>query len=568
MSENIEDIFTDEVINYYRTNKDEITYDLLDELRVTKKGKDIAQKILDIEKNEENHYLDAFGNVISFKKTPTLKSINRKIPLHSLHIEEIKRCREDIFYFMDNYVKIATHEGVTFPDLRHYQIEFIETIIPDENESIVGLLPRQCCSPNTIINVDKKDITIGQLFNESVDNSRLIKNGGKFIESYPGNGRKIKTPNGYKEIIEVHKTIKYPKFRIELENGMSLEAAHNHVVIDIFGNEIYIEDCKNRVLKTIDGNSKVKNVIDLKTEEHMYDVSIDSEDELYYSNGILSHNSGKSVSVGIYLCWMILFGKDMNLGVAAQVKPMAQEFLLKVKNIFVQLPIWLTPGVKVWNELSIGFENGMRMMADTAGANSFRGFTMTVVVTDESAYITGKENGTTRFKAYQDSILPSQSSLAFKKNIYISTANGMNDFCTLYKGAEKDGFDVVEELMNSEAAIYSDSVKNHYKLIQEDSLHKEKNILSIEKQDEQYLVKYKKRKPGNNGSIAFCSDWRKVPRYKQDGTLKTPEEFRDEVVASKGEVFFNQAYQNCVGYNSVINIDGELLKIGELWDNL
>jgi len=411
MSENITDIFDEKTITYYKTNKNLITYDLLDELRKTKTGKDIAFKILDIEKNDEGHYLDNFGNSISFKKIPTLKSINSKLPLHSLHIEEIKRCSEDIFYFMDNYVKITTKDGINYPDLRYYQREFLETILPNENESIVALLPRQ---------------------------------------------------------------------------------------------------------------------------------------------------SGKSISVSIYLCWCLLFYKDINIGVAAQIKSMAKEFLLKVKNIFIYLPIWLTPGVKVWNELSIAFENGMRMIADTASSNSFRGYTMSIVVTDESAYITGKENGTTRFKAYLDSILPTQSSLAFKKNIFISTANGMNDFYTLYKGALKNGFEIVEELLPAEKALYSDSVENHYK--NRNNLEKEQNILNIKKIKEKYLVKYKKRKQGDNGSIAFYTDWKKVPRFKQDGSVKTPEEFRDEEIARKGEVFFNQAYKNSFIGSSYTLISAEKLK--------
>jgi hypothetical protein len=389
----------------------------------------------------------------------------------------------------------------------------------------------------------------------------------KFIETYPGNGRKIQTPSGYKEILEVHKTIKYPKFEIHLENGMSLKAAHNHVIIDEYNNEVYVENAMSKNIQTVNGASKVVNVVDLNIEEHMYDISIDSKEEVYYSDGILSHNSGKSVTVGIYLCWLALFEKDVNIGIAAQLKSMAKEFLVKVKDIFIALPIWLTPGIKAWNELSISLENGVRMLSDTASSNSFRGHTVTYSVTDESAYIVGNDNGTTRFNAYLDSILPSQSSLAKKKNIFISTANGMNDFFTLYKGAQKEGFTLVTELLNANDIIYADTVEGHF-------LNKGQTIFNIEEikeiiqEDDKYKVTYLKRKVGSNNSIAFSTDWRKVPRWNQDGSTKLPEEFREEVIASKNEVFFNQAYGNCVGYNSLVNIDGQEMKIGELWDSL
>ncbi len=197
----------------------------------------------------------------------------------------------------------------------------------------------------------------------------------KFIESYSGNGRKIQTPQGLVEILEVHKTIPYRKFKIILANNMNLECAFNHVVIDINNKEVYAKDSLGVTLQTENGVSEVISVTDLNIEENMYDISLASKEEVYYSNGILSHNSGKSVTVGIYLCWLALFEKDINIGIAAQSLSMASEFLTKIKDIFMELPIWLTPGVKVWNVKSISLENGVRLMSDTASSNAFRGHT-------------------------------------------------------------------------------------------------------------------------------------------------------------------------------------------------
>ena len=560
-------VFTPDVITYLRQNKQEITRDLLDELQKTKEGKQIVFDILDLEKNEEGYYLDAFGKEISYQKIPTLKNRNRKLTLHPLHIEEIERCKNNIFYFMNNYVKIKTPKGINYPDLRHYQIDFLNNILPDEHESIVGLLPRQCCDASTVLNIGNKDITFEELFNECKSESPTLKKKvlkpTKFIESYPGNGRKIRTPKGYAEIIEVHKTIKYPKFKIFLKNGMHLEAAHNHVIIDANNNEVYVEDSLGKHIQTINGISEVEKVLDLGVKEHMYDISIDSEDEVYYSNGILSHNSGKSVIIGIYLCWLAIFEKDVNIGIAAQSHSMAKEFLTKVKDIFIELPIWLTPGVIAWNMTSISLENGVRVLSDTASSNSFRGHTISYSVTDEAAYITGRDNGTTKFSAYLDSMLPSQSSLVKKKNIFISTANGMNEFYTLYKGALKDGFEEVTEMLDADDIIYSDTVENHYK---SDELEKPKEIISITPlktsnlNEKKYKVHYQKRKIGSNGSLAFSTDWKRVPRWKPDGSCKTPEEFREEVIASKGEIFFQQAYGNTFIGSSYTLIDADRLK--------
>jgi len=303
----------------------------------------------------------------------------------------------------------------------------------------------------------------------------------KFIESYPGNGRKILTPNGYVNILEVHKTIKYDKFHIVLENGYELKCAYNHVIIDHNGNEVYVKDSLNKLIKTNSGISKVIKCEDLNIKEHMYDISIDSKDELYFSNGVLSHNSGKSISTGIYLAHKYNFNKDINIGICANKGPMAREFLANVKNILVELPIWMQQGTRVWNKGSIENESKMRILTDVPSSDSFRGFTIALLVVDEAAFIRS-----TIWDEFADSIFPSQSGLAWKKNIILSTAKGMNHYYQMVKGARE----------------------------------------------------------GTNGMNIHEVDWKDVPRYRPDGSLMTPDEFQKKVVDKHGIIYFNQNYAN------------------------
>ena len=303
----------------------------------------------------------------------------------------------------------------------------------------------------------------------------------KFIESYHGNGKKILTPDGYKEIIEVHKTVPYRKFKLLLENGLFLECAYNHVIIREDYSEIYAKDSLDSLIITKLGISKVVEVIDLEIEEHMYDISIDSDDELYYSNGILSHNSGKSISTGIYLCHQYNFNKELNIGIVANKGAMAREFLSNVKNMFIELPMWMQQGTLVWNQGSIQNESKMRILTDVPSADSFRGYSIHILVIDENAFIKP-----TIWEAFSDSIFPAQSGLSWKKNISISTANGMNFFYNLVKGARE----------------------------------------------------------GTNGTKIFEVDWKDVPRYDTDGTIMNPEKFKDKIVKKHGIIYFEQNYGN------------------------
>ena len=230
----IEDI-SDEQIKYLKANKDQITYELLEKLRsFGNKGKQLCLDILDTERNDEGYYLDAFGKKISFRGNRGLKRSHTKMNLSQIHLDEIKRCKDDIRYYKDNYVKIVTKRGINFPDLRNYQNELLD-ILSDKDEEYTGQ-------------------------NESIV-------------------------------------------------------------------------------------------------------------------GLLSRQSGKSISTGIYLSWLFNFRFDMNIGICANKKTLAREFLSNVKNIFLNLPMWMMQGIESWNSGFIKNELGVRILTSAPSSDSFRGFT-------------------------------------------------------------------------------------------------------------------------------------------------------------------------------------------------
>lgn len=333
--EDINKIFTEDVINTLRKNKHEITQELLESLRMhSNDGKKIACEILDMEKDHEQYYVDAFSNRMSFNGNRRLKKAFAKLPLAPIHEIEIEKCKNDIHYFKDNYVKIKTKAGVNFPEMRSYQNDFIDVMQDDENESIVGLMGRQ---------------------------------------------------------------------------------------------------------------------------------------------------SGKSVTVSIYLAHCMLFKTEINIGIVGNKGAQAKEFLANTKNILIELPIWLQLGIVSWNKGSIETENKMRILTDVPSSDAFRGFTIAILIVDECAFI-----NTNNWDVFADSIFPSQSALAWKKNVIVSTANGLNHFYNIVDGARNE--------------------RSGYKL--------------------------------------FEVDWKIVPRYKPDGTLKEPEDFKNEVIKKHGIIYFEQNYGN------------------------
>ena len=98
-------------------------------------------KLLDIPKNDEGYYLDAFGNSCSYKGIRTLKRPYTKLPLTQDHLTELQKCSEDLFYFVRNYCRIITPFGVNFPEFRQYQIDFLKSLSAVGDN--VSSIPRQ-----------------------------------------------------------------------------------------------------------------------------------------------------------------------------------------------------------------------------------------------------------------------------------------------------------------------------------------------------------------------------------------------------------------------------------------
>lgn len=363
-----------EEIEHLRNNKDLITLELLEALRTTKEGKAIALELLDLPKDNEEYYLDAFDARISFHGDRLLKKQYTKLKLSRIHLDELERCYNDIRYFRDNYVRIRTPlDGVSFPDLRPYQNNIIEELQSDAEQYII-LSPRQCVTGDTVVG----NTTFKALFDNGTKKMYLddMYQESVLTDEY------IQCSSGWYQPLEVLKTIALDVYQLTFSNGASLKCSAQHVLIQDNGDEVYAKDALNLSFKSLKGTVMCIAVDNLGYKEPMYDVCM-LQDHLYYSNGILSHNSGKSITIATWLAWLYCFSKDIVIGICANKLGMAIEFLKNTKDIVVQLPIWMTPGCKVWNVSSIGGDNGVRILTDAPSDSSFRGFSCNVIIVDE-----------------------------------------------------------------------------------------------------------------------------------------------------------------------------------------
>lgn len=133
-----------------------------------------------------------------------------------------------------------------------------------------------------------------------IENSNSLK---KITKSTKISDYEVMTPTGWVDVEALHETIPYQVYELKLDNGYELKCADNHIIINELNEEVFVKDLKNGdVVKTDNGTSKVISVTDLGYEEVMYDLELSEDsDRVYYTNGILSHNTMLSKLLAQYM---------------------------------------------------------------------------------------------------------------------------------------------------------------------------------------------------------------------------------------------------------------------------
>jgi DNA repair exonuclease SbcCD ATPase subunit len=115
----------------------------------------------------------------------------------------------------------------------------------------------------------------------------------KFINSIDLADLEIETDSGWQPVTSIHKTVPYTVWQIKTESGLELECADTHIIFDEDYNEIFVKDLKENQSKilTINGPELVVSVCENSCQENMFDLTVNSNDRRFFTNGILSHNT-------------------------------------------------------------------------------------------------------------------------------------------------------------------------------------------------------------------------------------------------------------------------------------
>lgn len=206
----------------------------------------------------------------------------------------------------------------------------------------------------------------------------------KIIESIKLQDWEIETDTGWKNISYVHKTIPFNIWKIATKS-FYLECADTHILYDETYNELFAKDAKigDKII-TKNGIEDIISIIKTNIMEPMYDVSVDSNHQRYYSNGVLSHNTTTTIA---YVLWATLFKPDYSVAILANKGVLAREILDRYQKSYAAIPHFLQQGVVEFNKSSVKLENGSRVLAAATSSSSIRGNFLSHVIMDEYAHV-------------------------------------------------------------------------------------------------------------------------------------------------------------------------------------
>lgn len=145
---------------------------------------------------------------------------------------------------------------------------------------------------------------------------------------------------------------------------------------------------------------------------------------------MMGRQTGKTTIATLYILWYALFHKSKNIAVLANKAAQAEEILLRIKNAYTELPLWLQQGLIKWNNGEISMENKTKIFCGASSSSSVRGKSIDLLLVDEFAFI--DDNMATKF---MQSVFPTQAAKKDAMMMLISTPKGMNHFYDIWTKA-------------------------------------------------------------------------------------------------------------------------------------
>lgn len=140
--------------------------------------------------------------------------------------------------------------------------------------------------------------------------------------------------------------------------------------------------------------------------------------------------AGKTTALAVYALWYLLFNSDKSVGLLSYKHSISEEILLRIKEIYNNLPDFLKQDVVRNTKDYFRLANGSYIFTASMCARSVRGKTVDLLLFDEAAFTRDSD-----FEEFILSVFPTQAARPDSQMIMISTPHGNNQFYEIYKRA-------------------------------------------------------------------------------------------------------------------------------------
>jgi len=241
-------------------------------------------------------------------------------------------------------------------------------------------------------------------------------------------GYKAETINGYVPMMASHLKKKSVIYRVETEDGLSIECADNHLLYTPKGQTIFTRKLKvGYSVLTRKGISKVSKVKKLSKKKFVFDLTIGTGNHSYYTDDFVSHNS---IVSGIFIVWYLLCNSHKTVVLTSVNEKKVKELVEKIENILKELPFYMKLGMIYKNVLSHKYDNECKLLAETTTSASGAGATAGLFYADEFALIQKR-----LIREFFRTVYPTLSASEVSRMIITSTPRGLNKFYDIYTDA-------------------------------------------------------------------------------------------------------------------------------------
>lgn len=112
----------------------------------------------------------------------------------------------------------------------------------------------------------------------------------------------------------------------------------------------------------------------------MYDLELSNEsNHVYYTNGILSHNT---TTYTIYALWLCMFHNEKRIMLLANKADTVTEIMSRIQLAYEYLPNFLKVAVITWNKQEIIFSNKSAIKGFATASDAARGYSANCISPD------------------------------------------------------------------------------------------------------------------------------------------------------------------------------------------